>query len=258
MMDLLGQLDFSATRVLLCDADGTLFGSEEPAFEASVEVTNAMMAELGSDRRFSAEGLRRATNGKNFRTTAPELAREAGVELTPKVLERWVREEKRAVTAHLEEVLSPDVAVRAPVRRLGEHFELAVVTSSAASRVATCLRVSALGDLFDDERLFSAEDSLPIPQSKPSPAVYLHAGEMLGVAGGEAVAVEDAVPGAQSAIAAGFPTIGCLMFVPAGERAERAEALRVAGVCAVADSWAEIEALLAPVCEAAKTAIKTS
>ena len=32
---------------LLCDADGNLFPSEEPAFDASVEVTNAFLASLG-------------------------------------------------------------------------------------------------------------------------------------------------------------------------------------------------------------------
>ena len=40
---------------LLCDADGNLFASEEPAFEASAEVTNRFLAELGDARRFTAE-----------------------------------------------------------------------------------------------------------------------------------------------------------------------------------------------------------
>ena len=38
---------------LLCDADGNLFPSEEPAFEASAEVTNAFLASLGIDRRYT-------------------------------------------------------------------------------------------------------------------------------------------------------------------------------------------------------------
>ena len=40
---------------LLCDADGNLFPSEEPAFVASAGVTNRYLAALGSERRFSAE-----------------------------------------------------------------------------------------------------------------------------------------------------------------------------------------------------------
>ena len=95
------------TSVLLCDADGNLFPSEEPAFDASVEVTNAFLAEIGSDRRFTAGELRLATTGLNFRSTARRLAAEAGV---PDVdVEPWVLEEKRAVTAHLARSLRPHV-----------------------------------------------------------------------------------------------------------------------------------------------------
>ena len=65
---------FTGVRVVLCDADGNLFPSEEPAFEASAEVTNRYLAALGSDRRFTAEELRLATTGRNFRTTAADLA----------------------------------------------------------------------------------------------------------------------------------------------------------------------------------------
>ena len=64
------------TAVLLCDADGCLFPSEEPAFEASTDVTNRLLAELGIDRRFDAEELKRYAVGKNFRATALELAAE--------------------------------------------------------------------------------------------------------------------------------------------------------------------------------------
>ena len=93
---------------LLCDADGNLFASEEPAFAASAEVTNRFLAELGDERRFTAEELRLAATGMNFRTTARRFAAEAG---RPDVdVEPWVAEEKRAVTAHLAEVLRPHQA----------------------------------------------------------------------------------------------------------------------------------------------------
>ena len=36
-------------EAVLCDADGNLFPSEEPAFDASAEVTNAFLASLGVD-----------------------------------------------------------------------------------------------------------------------------------------------------------------------------------------------------------------
>src|SRR5919206_1899603 len=108
----------------MCDADGNLFPSEEPAFTASAEVTNRFMASLGLCRRFDPEELRLTTTGKNFRTTAVDLAVRSGVPIEPALavrylgapttrthlrgvtrlpltaarLEGWVQEEKQAVT----------------------------------------------------------------------------------------------------------------------------------------------------------------
>jgi HAD superfamily hydrolase (TIGR01509 family) len=232
-------------RFLLCDADGNLFPSEEPAFDASVEVTNAFLAEIGSDRRFSAEELRLAATGLNFRSTAQRLAAEAGV---PDVdVEPWVLEEKRAVTAHLGRTLRPHPPTSAALTSLAQHLTLAAVSSSALARLAACFTATDLDELIPPARRFSAEDSLPTPTSKPDPAVYLHACAQLGIAPEAGLAVEDSLPGVRSAVAAGCPTIGNLLFVAPQERAERAAALEAAGVLAVVSSWQEIADLLLPV-----------
>ena len=84
---------------------------------------------------------------------------------------------------------------------------------------------------------FSAEDSLPVPTSKPDPAVYVHAGRVLGVEGSHGLAVEDSVPGVTSAVAAGYYAVGNVMFVPADERQDRTRELLDAGAVAVTDSW---------------------
>ena len=223
---------------LLCDADGNLFPSEEPAFEASTEVTNRFLSELGSDRRFTPDELRTAATGMNFRTIARGLAAEAGV---PEVdVEPWVVEERRAVTAHLADTLRPDEPTRQALARLAGDVPLAVVSSSALSRLAACFTAAGLDELFPPELRFSAEDSLPVPTSKPDPAIYLHACTALRIEPVAGLAVEDSVAGARSAVAAGCPTIGNLQFVSAGERADRAEALRSAGVLAVVESWEEL------------------
>jgi HAD superfamily hydrolase (TIGR01509 family) len=237
-------LDPSGVTTLLCDADGTLFPSEEPAYDASADVTNRFLADLGAERAYAPAELQRMTNGKNFRAAAAELATGYRRELTRGDLEDWVIEEKDVVTAHLRDVLRPDPTVREPLERLAGRFSLAAVTSSASSRLAACLEVTGLAPLFDPDRRFSAEDSLAEPTSKPDPAVYLHAGRTLGVGRAEAVAVEDSLNGARSAVAAGYPTIGILQFVPEADRAARAEALREARVAAVVESWAEVERLL--------------
>ncbi|WP_104522457.1 HAD family hydrolase [Blastococcus atacamensis] len=238
------RLDVLAVTTLLCDADGTLFPSEEPAYAASADVTNRFLAGLGVDRAFAPDELQRLTNGKNFRGAATELAAARGRDLTRADLDSWVSEEKDVVTAHLRTVLRPDDGVRGPLERLAQRFTLSAVTSSACSRLAACLDVTALDPLFPSDRRFSAEDSLPEPTSKPDPAVYLHAGRTLGVGPAQAVAVEDSVNGARSAVAAGYPTIGILQFVPEVDRPARADALRAAGVAVVVESWADVEAVL--------------
>ena len=232
-------------QVLLCDADGNLFPSEEPAFDASVEVTNAFRAELGSARRVTADQLRLAATGMNFRTTARTLATEEGC---PDVdVEPWVLEEKRAVTAHLAATLRPHPETHAALTALAAHLPLAVVSSSALARLAACFTATGLDELLPADLRFSAEDSLPTPTSKPDPAVYRHACAQLGIEPAAGLAVEDAVAGVRSAVAAGCPTIGNLLFVLPAEREQRAADLLAAGAFALVESWQEIADLLLPV-----------
>jgi beta-phosphoglucomutase-like phosphatase (HAD superfamily) len=232
-------------EALLCDADGNLFPSEEPAFVASAEVTNRFLAHLGVDRRFTPEELRLATTGMNFRTTSRRLAAEAG---HPDVdVEPWVAEEKRAVTAHLGATLTPHGPTTAALAALSAYLRPAAVSSSALTRLAACFTATGLDELIPPPVRFSAEDSLPVPTSKPDPAVYLHACERLGIAPEAGLAVEDSVPGALSAVRAGCPTVGNLLFVAEAERTERAAALFDAGVLCVVDSWQQLADLLLPV-----------
>ena len=231
-------------QALLCDADGNLFPSEEPAFVASADVTNRFLAASGIPQRFTAEELRLATTGKNFRTTAGDLAAAAGVEVTD--LDAWVAEEKQAVTAHLAQVLRPDADVTTALTALAGFLTAAAVSSSALTRLAGCFTATGLDELIPAARRYSAEDSLPTPTSKPDPAVYLHACTELGIAPEQGLAVEDSVPGALSAVRAGCPTVGNLRFVAPAERAARADQLRAAGVVAIVSSWAELTELLAP------------
>src|SRR3954447_2986400 len=227
--------------MLLLDADGNLFPSEEPAFVASAQVTNRLLAAHGDARRFAPDELRRAATGMNFRGMARRLLDGT---LEDAELERWVDLERRAVVDHLAQVLRPDPAVRVPLARLGTRLGLAAVSSSALARLAACFTATGLDELIPPGRRYSAEDSLPVPTSKPDPAVYRLAGERLGVDGDSAVAVEDSATGVQSAVAAGFPTLGNVCFVARDERDERVAALREAGAQDVVATWDELESLL--------------
>jgi beta-phosphoglucomutase-like phosphatase (HAD superfamily) len=238
------RLEPANVEVLLCDADGSLFPSEDPAFEASTEVTNRLLAELGIERRFTPAELRAEAMGRNFRSTALDLAARHGAALDPAELERFVEEERHAVMARLGRVLAPDPDVLRPLTELASHVELAVVSSSATSRLDACFRATGLSGLFPPDVRFSAEDSLPVPASKPDPAVYLFAGRALGVSSARALAVEDAVAGVRSAVAAGFPVAGNLAFVAADEREQRRADLSDAGAGLVVESWWELSEVL--------------
>lgn len=242
----LPQAELGQARLVLCDADGNLFPSEEPAFVASVQVTNRFLAEHGVDRAYGAEELRLAATGMSYRVVLATLAREHGVPpLAPDELERWVEVEKEAVTAYLQEVLRPDRDVLDPLAALAAHHGLAAVSSSADARIAACFEVTGMAGWFPPERRFSAEDSLAVPTSKPDPAIYAYALHALGLEPTQAVAVEDSGTGATSAVTAGIPTIGNLQFVQPAEREERRRVLLDVGVGVVVESWAEIVDLLA-------------
>ena len=252
MSALIGRTEVVFTRrltdglqVLFCDADGNLFPSEEPAFTASARVTNELLGTLGIDRRWTGEELRRATTGMTFRRTAAALAAEYGVHEIPD-LEGWVEREKQVVTAHLAATLRPDRRVLEPLGRLADHLGLAAVSSSALDRLRACFSAAGLNELFSPADVFSAEDSLPTPTSKPDPAIYRHACARLGIGPGQGLAVEDSVPGVQSAVAAGCPTVGNLQFVPPEEKAERTAQLVEAGALGVVASWADLADALVP------------
>ena len=229
---------------LLCDADGNLFPSEEPAFEASVAVTNRLMAHLGSQIRFTADELRLASTGLNFRTLAEGLADEAGARLSTVELQCWVEEENRVVSEHLGRTLQPDSTVIAVLERLAQRFELAVVSSSALSRLAVCFTATGLDTLFPMAVRVSAQDSLPVPSSKPDPAVYRHALQHLKLVPNRALAIEDAVPGVASSVSAGIQTVGNLAFTAPVEKSARRRALLEAGATLVVEDWEELSTVL--------------
>jgi beta-phosphoglucomutase-like phosphatase (HAD superfamily) len=256
------EFDPAPITTLLLDADDNLFPSEAPAFVASTEVTNRFLARFGVTAPLSVDELRRKATGKNFRSTATDLAvlseipleqaladghpdavvasdsdLAAGRALRAKELERWVREEREQVTAYLGNMLRPDPEVFEPLQALASRYALAAVSSSASARLKGCFTATGLDPLIPVDLRFSAEDSLPVPTSKPDPAVYLHAGQVMQIEGHQGLAVEDSVPGVKSAVAAGYLTVGNVMFVPNGERACRTAELIDAGAAAITDSW---------------------
>jgi beta-phosphoglucomutase-like phosphatase (HAD superfamily) len=256
------EFDPAPITTLLCDADDNLFPSEAPAFAASVEVINRFLTRFGVPAPFTAEELRKQAVGKNFRSTAVDVAVLCGVPIEQTLahgrpaalvasdgdaatgravcadeLEQWVRQEREQVTAHLAATLRPDPEVLAPLQDLASRYALAAVSSSASARLDACFAATGLDPLIPAPLRFSAEDSLPVPTSKPNPAVYLHTGQVMDIDAHHGLAIEDSVPGVTSAVGAGYVTVGNLMFVPADERRCRSAELIDAGAVAITDSW---------------------
>jgi beta-phosphoglucomutase-like phosphatase (HAD superfamily) len=256
---------FDSATTILCDADDNLFPSEAPAFVASTAVTNDFLARIGVDLVWTPEALRQEAMGRNFRAVVLQAAADAGVpvgsgeaapeapgagvctEMSAAELEWWVAEEKRRVSEHLNAVLTPDPAVLEPLTRLGERFRLAAVSSSALTRLEASFSAAGLSDLLPADVRYSAEDTPPVPTSKPDPTVYVLACELLGVSPENALAVEDSVAGATAAVRSGVPVVGNLQFVLPAEREARIAAFHEVGVVAVVQHWSELETLLSPV-----------
>src|SRR3954452_16131514 len=109
-----------AVRWVLCDADGTLFPSEEPAFEASAAVVNAVLDAHGVPGDVTGDELRRVASGRDFRSLVPALLESSGQRIEEDELARWAERENAVVTQRLITCLRPDPAVDVALGRLGD------------------------------------------------------------------------------------------------------------------------------------------
>jgi beta-phosphoglucomutase family hydrolase len=135
----------------------------------------------------------------------------------------------RAIRAGEAKAYPGSVAFVRRVRGLG--LKTAVVSSS--QNCAEVLAVTKIGDLFDARVDGETVERLHLP-GKPAPDTYLHAAELLGVAPGRAVVVEDALAGVQAGRAGGF---GLVIGV---DRGGAAEALRRNGADLVVADLGEL------------------
>lgn len=94
------EFDPAPITTLLCDADDNLFPSERPAFAASVEVINRFLARFGVAAPFTAEQLRKQAVGKNFRSTALDLAVASGVPIDQTLAQGPARGRRRVGRRH--------------------------------------------------------------------------------------------------------------------------------------------------------------
>jgi hypothetical protein len=105
-----------------------------------------------------------------------------------------------------------------------------------ANQISLHFRVDRTRRNYERALSLMSEAGLPV-----FPGRHTDLGFRLGASLDRTPAVEDSVTGAESALAAGIPTVGLVQFVPPDERAERAGGLHRAGVSALLSSWTELD-----------------
>jgi HAD superfamily hydrolase (TIGR01509 family) len=230
---------------VLYDCDDTLVGSEKLAFAACCSVVNRTLAHKGVQKQFTPEELCVRFVGKSFRAMIAELACEHGFIIEEDELKVLVLEEENQVIAVLSQQVQPTAGVVAVLNQLSGKVGMAVVSSSAMRRVLACLKQADLERFFAPEHVFSAATSLPVPTTKPDPAVYLHALSCLSVKAESCVAVEDSKSGVLAAVRAGILVVGYVGGLPEHEQSERTNVLKEAGAAVVIKSWDEFLPTLA-------------
>ncbi|KAF2139012.1 uncharacterized protein K452DRAFT_290105 [Aplosporella prunicola CBS 121167] len=197
-------------KEILFDCDNTLVLSEELAFKACAELANEILEKNNISDRYTGPALLKDFVGQNFRGMMVSLQKKYGFTMGEDEFQTYVDRELGKVVETLEKEARPCDGAIPVIEKLhkDKNYGLAVVSSSALSRVQASIRKVGMDQFFPHEHVYSAATSLPKPTSKPDPAIYLHACKEIGVQPGECVAVEDSKSGATAAKNAKIPLIG--------------------------------------------------
>jgi len=211
-------------KYVLLDCDNTLVLSEQLAFEACTELTNEVLEKYGVEARYTVHQLLNDFVGHNFRGMLVGLQKMHNFTMEQEDLETYVERELGAVTAKLLEKATACEGVPEALEMLKQQgYPMAVVSTSAKPRVVASLKKTGLDKYFVDEHIFSAATSLNPPSSKPDPAIYFYACEVLGVKPEECLTVEDSRSGATAAMRANIPLIGYVGVYKVEEGEEKME-----------------------------------
>lgn len=198
-------------RLVVFDCDGVLVDTEPP----QAVVLAAVLAEHGAP--VTPDDVLGRYTGFALEAIADDLAERIGVRL-PAGWAQVFRDRRGPAfeEAGIDAIPGARAAVEA-VRDAGVPY--GVASQGRLDKTALTLRLSGLADLFPEDVRFSADQ---VARPKPAPDLFLHAARALGGDPGRTVVVEDSVPGATAARAAGMRVLG---FAADGDP----EALRAVG-----------------------------
>lgn len=202
---------------VIFDLDGVLVDSEPLWQQGFADVVNAFCVEQGlAHPRLTRPDMERFHGGR-VKDTVSTLLEEQG--LGASVTEETVADLTRRVVEQAASRVSDEVIIASTVevaRKLHESgVRLAVASSSAHDFIEAVVERIGLADAFE-----VIQSALELEHGKPDPEVYELTLDRLGVQARATLAVEDSVPGVQSALRAGMPVIW-LTPEPVGEALAR-------------------------------------
>ncbi len=190
-----GRIEFpeEGFEAVIFDCDGTLVDSMPAHFDAWCEA----LAAYGAGGIFK-EDVFFAMGGRPTRDIVVDLNSEYGLKLDPEAIALAKRD---AFLTKLHKVeLIDEVADFA--KSLRGKVPLAVASGGSRYVVEKTLRLLGCSDWFDE--VVTADD---VVNGKPAPDIFLRAAQLLRVAPGKCLVIEDAEPGVKAAIAAGMAVV---------------------------------------------------
>ena len=208
-------------RLVIFDCDGVLVDSEGPSNRVVAEEVSKLGWTMDA-----AESMRRFV-GFRLEQLPPLVEPQIG----RPVPEDWVETLRRRIIDVLARELRPVEGAREAMRTLdGLGVPYRVASNSSHKEMRAKFARTEMLPLLD--RAHSADD---VGKGKPAPDVFLQAARAEGVPPGACLVIEDSVPGAMAARAAGM---ACLGFAAHDD----GQALRDAGATIIR-SLAELPAL---------------
>lgn len=184
------KLSSHTIQAVIFDLDGVLIDSEYMAFQVWREWTESQGGTLDDSVFLEIVGT-------SAEETAALAMRQSGVQFDVKASCDWTWSE---IIRRLETDASPMPGAVELVRSLSSRgIRMAIASNAISNYVDIALRGLGMLEYFP-VRVGSDQ----VTQGKPAPDVYLRAADLLGAVPERCAAVEDSIPGAQAAAAAGM------------------------------------------------------